>query len=558
MKKQKAIKIALLVIVLIFLIIRGIPYLVNIYLNANAGRIVSDMITRTPDFGGHDVHFGEIRINYNYQGTFLHLSDVKISPGSAITGKDKINFNLSLDQARLTGFSWIDFFFNNSISLDSALIENMWVESTSPPLDSLALAEKEPAENKRDYEAISVDDIRVNKVSFENRDSYSDSTRLSITDLFVFGSDFVLSREDLENPQALFRVGKIEGYLAQAAVHTNEYRNVFFARDLSFDTAEGNLDIGQLLMDNKLKPYPYSAQFEMETDWIELKRGNVSLKGMDFQAYFREGAVKADKLSIAGWELVIFRDKRKPEDMKRRPKKIFELVRDLPLLLAIKEVEISDGFVSYEERPETEAPRSGRIFFDGINASITGLTNAAEDLKENDEMILNAKGRLMGKGPIDLKISYFLQDSTGKFLMDGSMGSIDLVALNEIVEPATKVSLKSGRVNSLFFDITANGVEGTGEVIVKYEDLEIEILDKDFGHDQNIFQRIASFLANKIIIKSENPDKNGELKKGEVYYLRDQHKFIFKFWWELLLSGLKSTLTGDTEEELRKKAQRKD
>src|SRR5690606_21012139 len=111
--KKKALKIILLVVVLIFLLIKGIPYLINLYLNANAERIVSEMITRTSDFGGHEVHFGEIHVNFNYQGTYLHLSGVKISPGEAITGKDKINFNLSLDQARLTGFSWGSFLLNN-------------------------------------------------------------------------------------------------------------------------------------------------------------------------------------------------------------------------------------------------------------------------------------------------------------------------------------------------------------------------------------------------------------------------------------------------------------
>src|SRR5690606_32125793 len=92
--------------------------------------------------------------------------------------------------------------------------------------------------------------------------------------------------------------------------------------------------------------------------------------------------------------------------------------------------------------------------------------------------------------------------------------------------------------------------------IFQYENLEIEILDKNFGRDQTVFQRIGSFLANKLVIKSQNPDRKGELRKGDVYYLRDQNKFIFKYWWELVLSGLKSTITGDDEEDLRKKSKK--
>src|SRR5690606_40971252 len=97
---------------------RGVLFLINLYLNANAEEIVGDLFTRTNDFGGHQVSFGNIRFDYDYRGTFLRLTDVKIFPGEEITDKDKIKFNLTFDQASLTGFSWKGLLFENSIRLD--------------------------------------------------------------------------------------------------------------------------------------------------------------------------------------------------------------------------------------------------------------------------------------------------------------------------------------------------------------------------------------------------------------------------------------------------------
>jgi hypothetical protein len=556
MKKKPSflLKIFILVIILFLLIIEGVPFLINLYLNANAERIVSNMITRTRDFGGHEVHFGDINLNYNYRGTFLQLSDVSISPGDEIIGKNKIKVNLTFDEANLSGFSWMAFLINNTISLDSAFIQNVAVESITPPLDSLKSdKQSRPEREGRDYDQLTVRRIRVNNATFENRDSYTDSTRLSVKNLSLFGESFELTKEDLNDPNAFFRINRIEGHMDRASLHLNEYRNAVFADDLSFDSSDEKISIDQIRFENKLPKYDYANQFDKETDWIELQQGSIELEGMDFQAYFREGSVKGEMLRINDMKLVLFRDKRKPEDMEKRPKMIHEIFRELPLTLDLQEVEVRNGYVSYEERPENDAPRAGNIFFDEINAGISGVTNSPERLERNDEMVLEANSRLMGKGLIDLKVTYFLNDSTGRFLMEGQIGSMDLVSLNQMIEPSTKVALRNGILNNLFFNIVANDIEGTGEVIVKYEDLEIEILDKDFGHDQNIFQKIGSFLANKLVIKSQNPD-DGELKKGEVYYRRDQHKFIFKFWWELILSGLKSTLTGNTEEDLRRKA----
>lgn len=555
MKKYFWLKIVILLFVLVLLILRGIPYLINLYLNANAEEIVSEMITRTNDFGGHEVQFGEIQVNYDYRGTFLRLSDVKIQPGESITGKNQIQFNLTLDEASLTGFRWGKFLFDNSIHLDSAHIQNVNIESITPPLDSLDISDKSRADQEgKDYDQVAVNRISFNKVSFQNKDSYSDSTRLFIRDLFVFGDGFTLSKEDLENPEALFRVDNIEGYMDQAVVHTNEFRNALYAKDLSFNTSEEKIDIGQIIIENKLERYEYMDQFEKETDWIELERGSVTLEGMDFQSYFREGALKVRELRVNDMRLVVFRDKRKPDNLDHRPKMVHTILRDLPIELDIQKVNINNGYVSYEERPENDAPRSGLIFFDNVEASITGMTNAREQLEKSDEMILEAQGRLIGQGMIDLKVNYFLNDTTGKFNMEGSIGSMDLAGLNDIIEPSTKVSLKQGKVNNVFFNLSANDKEGAGDLIVKYEDLEIEILDKDFGHDQNIFQKIGSFLANKLVIKSSNPDKKGELKEADIYYLKKPQNSIFKYWWELVLSGLKSTLTGDSEQDLRRKA----
>jgi hypothetical protein len=555
MKKNFWIKSAIFAVLLVLLVMRGVPLLVNLYLNANAEEIVRDMITRTNDFGGHEVSFGNIRFDYDYRGTFLHLFDVEIFPGDEITEKDKIKFDLAFDQARLTGFSWREFLFQNSIRLDSAFIENLNIESITPPIDSLTLNHETRADREgEDYEQIAVNRIRINKISFENRDSYTDSTRLSIVDLFVFGDDFLLTKEDLADPDALFQVANVEGYLAEASVHLNEFRNVIHTYDFSFNTTDKKAEISQIRIQNKLEPYAYASEFKYETDWIELEDGNLQVEGLDFLNYFKNGSIHAERLKIGDMKIIIFRDKRKPDDMGRRPSMIHEIFRELPIPLDIQEVEVVNGYVSYEERPETGAPRSGEIFFDEINATITGMTNSHERLAESDEMVLKAKGRLIGEGQINLDVTYFLNDTTGKFLMKGSVGAMDLVGLNKIIEPSTKVSLKKGRMNSLFFNIAADDIEGTGEVIVRYENVEIEILDKNFGHDQNIFQRIGSFLANKLILKSQNPDRKGELKKGAVYYPRDQHKFIFKYWWELVLSGLKSTITGDDEADLRRKA----
>ncbi|WP_114748170.1 DUF748 domain-containing protein [Pleomorphovibrio marinus] len=551
MKNKKTLIIIGSIFLFFLLILTFTPTLVNWYLNRNAEKIVSDMITRTDHMAGHEVHFGNIRFDYNFRGTFLRLEDVDIQPGEALEDRDKIKFYLNMKSASLTGFQWVDFLFFNSIKLDSANLEDAVLETHSPPLDSLDLDNGDLEENGQNYNRIGVNHIRVNKVSFENRDTYNDSTRLFIQDLFVYGDDFLLTDEDLADPNAVFEIRKIEGYMDQAVVHFNTYRNAILAKDMSFNTDDKKLSIEKVILDNKMEKYEYIRQFDYETDWIELNQGKVEIEGMDFQAYIRERNLIGETLSLSGLELEVFRDKRKPEDTERRPDMIHEIIKGLSKKVRIKEIQIEDAYIAYEERPDNDAPKAGRIYFDQVSGTIGPFSNFSEDLEEDDKMEVKAKGRLIGKGLINLHLTYFINDESGKFLMRGDIGGMDITPLNQMIEPATQVALKSGNLLSVDFNIEANDIEGRGDLIVKYADLEIEILDKDFGRNQGLFRRIGSFLANKIVVRNQNPNPRGSLSEGTVYFKREQHKFIFSYWWDLVLSGLRTTITGESEEDLR-------
>ncbi|WP_143962839.1 DUF748 domain-containing protein [Litoribacter populi] len=551
-KKKKLAYILLSIAIFILLLVLVIPIGINIYLNANAEKIVRNMITRTNDFGGHEVDFGHIKVNYNFRGTFLELGEVTIKPGESIP-EDKIKFDLTAENAYLTGFSWSSFLFNNSISLDSAYLENLTVTSRTPPMDELEITEEveEEAELGNNYDKIAIDRIRFNRLSYFNIDSENDSVRMSIKDLSFSANFFQLTKEDLRSKTALFSVDMLEGYMDEASYHFNEYRNVVYARDLSFNTQDQNLLIARVEFDNKLERYEYINQFDQETDWIELEQGEIDVKGMAFHEFFEQGIIHAEKVKANELVISVFRDKRKPENTIARPTMVHKLIREIPIPISIHQLELHNGEVSYDERPDNEAPRAGSVHINDINATISNITNIEGMLSRNNKMNLIAEGKLMGEGAIDLDVIFHLEDTSGRFDMKGTIGSMPLPSINDMLGPGTRVAIDEGWLNNLELNIVANDYEGTGEVVMQYRDLKIQILDSDYEKNQNIFRRAGAFLANTFVVRSNNPDSGGTLVKGDVYKKRDQTSSIFNYWWELLLSGMMSTMTGETEAEMR-------
>jgi hypothetical protein len=214
---------------------------------------------------------------------------------------------------------------------------------------------------------------------------------------------------------------------------------------------------------------------------------------------------------------------------------------------------IKNGYLKIEERPDNASPRSGFIFFSDINAHAINMSNYLEKRGENRLLRLETSAKLMGEGFLNAVIQYDLENEKGDFILKGSLGKMNLKRLDSMIEPQAKASIKSGQLNNLKFEIQGNDYDASGKLNVLYENLELELLNADFERDRNVFRQIGAFIANKVILKSSNPKKNGETISGTVYYIRDTHKSMFSYWWKLIFSGLKSTLTGDDLEKMKDK-----
>lgn len=541
------------VLFLVFLIARGVPFLINQYLNHNADRIVTSMITRTSSFGNHEVSFGDIRLDYDYFGTYLKISNISVRPSRLIDEK-AVKVNLKADQVDITGFQWYTFLFKNTISVDSAKLENIKIISSSPPFDSLHF---EPKEKKRtagkDYDLIEVKFFDLKDFSVELRDNIHDSLKAELVDMNLRAMDFQLTKEDIQNSQSLFQVGLVQGKIHKVAFHFDQFRQYVEVSDIELDTESKSMAFGHMGLLNKVPKYEYTSKFEERQSYVKIDEAKLKLQGVNFEQYLRNGIIEVDSIYVDNLQLELFVDKRKPENLNKRPQMLHHVFQNLQQVIHIDHVVLANSHILIEERPDNLSPRSATLFFSEVGASIRNISNYPERRMDNHLLDVDLTAKLMGQGSLQSTIRYDLDDASGNFWLRGTLGKLDLRLLNTMLEPEAKASLKSGVVNRLDFNIAGNDQEGTGELIIRYDNLELELLNKDFEKDQNIFRKIGAFLANKIIIKSSNPNSKGDLKKGQVFFRREVHKSVFNYWWKLIFSGLKSTVTGEDIDAMRKK-----
>lgn len=545
------------ILLLVFLIARGLPFLINQYLNLNADRIVTNMITRTSSFGNHEVSFGEIKLDYDYFGTYLKISNISVSP-SPLIGENAVKVNIKADHVDITGFQWYTFLFQNTISVDSAKLENIKIISSSPPFDSLHFEpkEKKRAESK-DYDLIKVKFFDLKDFSVELKDNIHDSLKAELVDMNLRAMDFQLTKEDIRNPHSLFQVGLVKGKINKVAFHFDHFQQFVEVKNIELDTESKSMAFGHLGLFNKVPKYEYTSKFDDRQSYLKIEDAKLKLQGVNFEQYLRKGIVEVDTVYADNLQLELFVDKRKPENLNKRPQMLHHVFQNLQQVIHIDHMVLENSHILIEERPDNLSPRSASLFFSDVGASISNISNYQERRMDSQILNVDLTAKLMGQGPLQTNIKYDLDDASGNFWLKGTLGNLDLRLLNTMLEPEAKASLKSGVVNRLDFNIAGNDIEGTGELIIRYDNLELELLNKNFEKDQNIFRKIGSFLANKIIIKSSNPNNKGDLKKGQVFFQREVHKSVFNYWWKLIFSGLKSTVTGEDIHEMRKKEMEK-
>ena len=75
-----------------------------------------------------------------------------------------------------------------------------------------------------------------------------------------------------------------------------------------------------------------------------------------------------------------------------------------------------------------------------------------------------------------------------------------------------------------------------------YHDLKIGVLNKADHDKHGIREGVLTLVANKLVIKNSNPEKNKAPRITEINYLRNPQRFIFNYVYHSLLSGIKPAI----------------
>ncbi len=303
---------------------------------------------------------------------------------------------------------------------------------------------------------------------------------------------------------------------------------------LAYDSGEKKI----ILKDSRVQPMisleQYSKLKRYRSDYLDLMADSILIYSDRLGAFFEE-AINLKGISAKGASIAIIRDENLPLMKKEKPL-LQDQIKSIPYPFRVENL-LFKGNIFFMAIPK-DSETSAWITVDSVETRLSNISNQPTDWLRPLQLL--GKGKFYKEGDFMVRMNFDMQDTLNAFDMRGWMGPMDLKNLNHIFTPLSRVSVRKGYSKEMSFDISANTNYAIGEMLFKYNKLRLMMVDKDNIHKVGFGNRILSFWANQIV-KSNNPAFI-KLRKGIVYFERNQYKETVNLWVHAMLSGMVSSI----------------
>lgn len=490
----------------------------------------------------------------------LRISHVKMSSDNTqltagafqyvpISGKQLLGRKIRKFSAGVTvdGIDYKEVLLKGNINLDKITFAHPEIALTVDQKQQPAILDKKP------FKSIIgglVNNISVRQVTAEDGELtlYHGEDTTAIQHINAYIDDVAVHPETLDQTiNADLSLANVTRKLLFADNLTLEVDNYYQEDSLTsieaekvvLSTKSAQMKVSGLRYQPKYKGAELGSYYPYQKTWTDMHIPEIVMHDIDISHLVYHKFLKIGQTDILSPNIALFKDKSLEIDsltIKPMPQ---DLLRQVKFPFTIGAVNITNGFISYEEKiPDVE--QTGKITFEKFNAKVSGATNDHSFHGNNEFLKIEANAYLLGKAPLNVDLNFHLGSPEKLFSATGKMGKMDLSYLNVILEPASSIHVNRGLMHQMNFQFVGDQYASSGMMHCYYSDLHVMLIDRRtraFGLDE----KVGSFLANTFVIRADNPVKNS-FRIGKISYERDATRGVSNYLWKSLLSGIKSSM----------------
>lgn len=403
---------------------------------------------------------------------------------------------------------------------------------------------------------IDIDRILItdSKVDLETTDDLN--TGLAIPDIWFLAEGIHYNPIAVKDSNRIFYSDNIMAKVSNFEYVLPDNLSAIRIDELAINSSDSTLKASNFALIPLVSRYDFGPAKGFQSTWLQIENDSITMKKIDFLGILNNNKLNAQSLNVHKLDISVFRDKRVPfPEWQRRPLPQTSL-QNVKFPFGIDSVMLHNGFISYQEHSE-KAYTTGEVFFSDLNALILNITNDSVRTIANPSTKIGVTTSIFDAGNIRAEFVFNLRDAENIHSYGIDVQPFDLTEFNRILIPSASVQIASGESKRIIMNAKANEDYSYGEMKFYYDDLKIQLLNRETETRKGLGNVLGSFFANTFIIKSNNP-RNLFLRKGDIFFERDKKRAIFNYWTKTFLSGVVSSIGATNNKKKIKKMQEED
>ncbi|NEW79572.1 MAG: hypothetical protein GZ086_09140 [Gelidibacter sp.] len=474
-----------------------------------------------------------IELKYAQINANVFSGNVELDSFSAklLNSDSNVISTLNANKLKVSGFSLWQFIFNKTISIDDIIFDNPNLQYDQKQQEQHR--PKDSTANKQFEKTITIDKFSIVNGSFKVNGNKEVSILMRMDSINLTLNGISTNAEKLKQ-KIPFNYKDFQMKSKQFFLNLSNYEELKIEA-LAIENEKINLK--NLFITSKFTKEELSKKIVVERDHFDLHIPELAMNKLNFGFNNNKFYVIVDSSKIIKPNLIVYRDKRVADD-KSIKKMYSKILRDLSFDLAISTLKIKQGSINYKERVE-DTNEAGEIFFNNVNATLNNLSNT---YKEGGKTKVTVSSNFMGKAPMNLNISFDVNNKQDQFLASGQFKNFNAKIVNTFFESNLNAKAE-GEIEQIFFTFNGNNFNSNGDLKMKYNEFKFEILNK-----KNRVNKFLTAIGNIFVNDGSKADKDG-YRHGEIKVERNKNKSFFNYLWINVEDGLRSTLTGKGEKE---------
>ncbi len=289
----------------------------------------------------------------------------------------------------------------------------------------------------------------------------------------------------------------------------------------------------------------FNRHVDFQTDRIETHLDYIKITGFQIHKKHDKRGLIISRVDIRKGVTDVFRDRRPPFNEDQRPAMPVRLILSAPVDIFIAEITISEADILYWEFPEEGSlsgfhEAAGHVPFNSLEATVSNITNMDDALYKDSFMHITAQAYIFDEAILRAAFRYNLKDINGGYSAEAELSQLRFESINPAIYPLAGIKITEGVHQSSVFSFSGNDIESSGELYMKWRDLSVNITPESGAVITGITQSLG-----KLTYRQSNPNDGNTTPSGDIYYERDISRFVFHYWWNCYLSGIKHSVLHD-------------